>query len=58
MIIVGTVTSIIDFLVHRISFATRVVQQTRGDMIYAACSGFLYALVTGQQFVESGRYKK
>jgi 3-oxoacyl-[acyl-carrier-protein] synthase-3 len=24
----------------------------------AACSGFLYALITGTQFIESGRYKK
>jgi 3-oxoacyl-[acyl-carrier-protein] synthase-3 len=26
--------------------------------ISAACSGFLYALVTGQRFIESGAYKK
>lgn len=26
--------------------------------IQAACSGFLYALTTGTQFIESGRYKK
>lgn len=26
--------------------------------IMAACSGFLYALSTGSQFIESGRYKK
>jgi len=26
--------------------------------ILAACSGFLYALSTGSQFIESGRYKK
>jgi len=26
--------------------------------LQAACSGFLYALVTGAQFIESGRYKK
>ena len=25
--------------------------------ISAACSGFLYALVTGQRFIESGAYK-
>ena len=24
----------------------------------AACSGFIYALSTGTQFIESGRYKK
>lgn len=26
--------------------------------ILAACSGFIYALTTGSQFIESGRYKK
>jgi 3-oxoacyl-[acyl-carrier-protein] synthase-3 len=29
-----------------------------GYDINAACSGFLYALTTGSQFIESGRYKK
>jgi 3-oxoacyl-[acyl-carrier-protein] synthase-3 len=29
-----------------------------GYDISAACSGFLYALTTGAQFIESGRYKK
>jgi 3-oxoacyl-[acyl-carrier-protein] synthase-3 len=29
-----------------------------GFDVLAACSGFLYALVTGSQFVESGKYKK
>lgn len=29
-----------------------------GYDLSAACSGFLYALVTGTQFIESGRYKK
>jgi 3-oxoacyl-[acyl-carrier-protein] synthase-3 len=29
-----------------------------GFDVMAACSGFLYALVTGSQFVESGKYKK
>jgi 3-oxoacyl-[acyl-carrier-protein] synthase-3 len=29
-----------------------------GYDVSAACSGFLYALVTGAQFIESGRYKK
>jgi len=29
-----------------------------GYDLSAACSGFLYALVTGQRFVESGAYKK
>src|SRR4051812_13416411 len=29
-----------------------------GFDVMAACSGFLYALVTASQFVESGKYKK
>lgn len=29
-----------------------------GYDISAACSGFLYALVTGSQFIETGKYKK
>src|SRR5690606_18818888 len=29
-----------------------------GYDISAACSGFLYALTTGAQFIESGRHKK
>lgn len=29
-----------------------------GFDVMAACSGFLYALVTGSQFIESGKYKK
>jgi len=29
-----------------------------GYDLQAACSGFLYGLVTGSQFIESGRYKK
>jgi 3-oxoacyl-[acyl-carrier-protein] synthase-3 len=29
-----------------------------GFDVSAACSGFLYALTTGSQFIESGRYKK
>lgn len=29
-----------------------------GYDVSAACSGFLYALVTGQRFIESGAYKK
>ena len=59
MVIVGTVTSDRRFpstsnLVCRKSGATNAW----GYDLSAACSGFLYALVTGQQFVESGRYKK
>ncbi|MGB1574128.1 MAG: 3-oxoacyl-ACP synthase, partial [Flavobacteriales bacterium] len=29
-----------------------------GYDLSAACSGFIFALTTGAQFVESGRYKK
>ena len=29
-----------------------------GYDVQAACSGFLYALVTGSQFIETGKYKK
>ncbi|OFY62387.1 MAG: 3-oxoacyl-ACP synthase [Bacteroidetes bacterium RIFCSPLOWO2_02_FULL_36_8] len=29
-----------------------------GFDVQAACSGFLYALITGSQFIESGKYKK
>jgi 3-oxoacyl-[acyl-carrier-protein] synthase-3 len=29
-----------------------------GYDLQAACSGFIYALVTGSKFIESGQYKK
>ena len=59
MVIVGTVTSD-----HRFPSTSNLVCHKSGATnawgydLSAACSGFLYALVTGQQFVESGRYKK
>ena len=59
MVIVGTVTSD-----HRFPSTSNLICHKSGATnawgydLSAACSGFLYALVTGQQFVESGRYKK
>lgn len=34
------------------------IKNAFGFDVSAACSGFLYALTTGSQFIESGRYKK
>ena len=59
LIIVGTVTSD-----HRFPSSSNLVCHKSGATnawgydVSAACSGFLYSLVTGQQFVESGKYKK
>ena len=59
LIIVGTITPD-----HFTPSTAAIVQKNIkasnawGYDLSAACSGFLYALVTGQQFVESGRYKK
>ena len=59
MIIVGTVTSD-----HKFPSCSNIVCYKSGATnawgfdLSAACSGFIYTLVTGQQFVESGRYKK
>ena len=55
MVIVGTVTSD-----HRFPSTSNLICHKSGATnawgydLSAACSGFLYALVTGQQFVESG----
>lgn len=59
MIIVGTVTSDYQFpssanVVCDLVGATNAF----GYDISAACSGFIYSLVTGAQFIESGKYKK
>lgn len=59
LIIVATVTG--DFIFP--STANIVAEMTGctnafGFDLQAACSGFLYGLSTGQQFIESGRYKK
>ena len=59
LIIVGTVTSD-----HRFPSSSNLICHKSGATnawgydVSAACSGFLYSLVTGQQFVESGRHKK
>ena len=59
LIIVGTVTSD-----HRFPSSSNLICHKSGATnawgydVSAACSGFLYSLVTGQQFVEAGKYKK
>ena len=59
LIIVGTVTSD-----HRFPSSSNLICHKSGATnawgydVSAACSGYLYSLVTGQQFVESGKYKK
>ena len=59
LIIVGTVTAD-----HRFPSAGNMICAKSGAKnawafdLSAACSGFLYALTTGTQFIESGRYKK
>jgi 3-oxoacyl-[acyl-carrier-protein] synthase-3 len=59
LIIVGTVTSD-----HRFPSTSNIICDKSGAKnawgfdLSAACSGFIYTLVTGQQFIETGRYKK
>ena len=59
MIIVGTVTGD-----HRFPSTSNIICDKSGATnawgfdLSAACSGFIYTLVTGQQFIESGKYKK
>ncbi len=59
MLICATVTPDMLFpaTANIISHHTGLVNAFGYDM-NAACSGFLYALVTGQQFIETGKYKK
>lgn len=59
LIIVGTVTPDMAFpsTANLVAFKVGAVNAFSYD-ISAACSGFLYALVTGQRFVQSGAYKK
>jgi len=59
MIIVGTVTP--DFVFPSTSnlICDKVgAKNAWGFDLSAACSGFLYALTTGAQFIETGKYKK
>ncbi len=59
MIIVGTVTGD-----HRFPSTSNIICDKSGAInawgfdLSAACSGFIYTLVTGQQFIEAGKYKK
>jgi 3-oxoacyl-[acyl-carrier-protein] synthase-3 len=59
MVIVGTVTSD-----HRFPSSSNLICHKSGATnawgydLSAACSGFIYGLVTGQQFIETGKYKK
>ena len=59
LIVVGTVTpdmmypSTACLVQHKLG-----IHRTWGFDVSAGCSGFLYALNTGTEFVESGRYKK
>ncbi|HEU4717411.1 MAG TPA: beta-ketoacyl-ACP synthase III [Bacteroidia bacterium] len=59
MVIVGTVTP--DFFFPSTSNLVcdkLGLKNAWGYDLTAACSGFLYALSTGSQFIETGRYKK
>lgn len=59
MIIVGTVTPDYAFPSTSNVICDKVgATNAWGFDLAAACSGFLFALVTGSQFIESGRYKK
>jgi 3-oxoacyl-[acyl-carrier-protein] synthase III len=59
MIIVGTITPD-----HRFPSSSNIICEKSGATnawgfdLSAACSGFLFTLITGQQFIESGKYKK
>jgi 3-oxoacyl-[acyl-carrier-protein] synthase-3 len=59
MVIVGTVTSD-----HRFPSSSNLICDKSGATnawgydLSAACSGFLYSLVTGQQFIQTGKYQK
>ncbi len=59
MIIVGTVTSDLIFPSTSNIVCDKVgAKNAWGYDVNAACSGFIYALVTGSQFIETGKYKK
>ena len=59
LIVVGTVTAD-----HRFPSTSNIICDKSGAKnawgfdLSAACSGFIYTLVTAQQFIETGRYKK
>jgi 3-oxoacyl-[acyl-carrier-protein] synthase-3 len=59
MIIVGTVTADYGFPSTSNIVCDKVgAKNAWGFDLSAACSGFLFALATGAQFIESGKYKK
>ncbi len=59
MIIVGTITGDYVFPSTSNVICDKIgAKNAWGYDLSAACSGFLYALATGSQFIETGRYKK
>lgn len=59
LIIVATVTADMHFPATANLIADKVgATNSWGYDLSAACSGFLFALTTGAQFIEGGRYKK
>lgn len=59
MIIVGTITGDYVFPSTSNIICDKIgAKNAWGYDVSAACSGFLYALATGAQFIETGRYKK
>ncbi|HEY6162189.1 MAG TPA: beta-ketoacyl-ACP synthase III [Bacteroidia bacterium] len=59
MVIVGTITGDFVFPSSSNIICDKIgAKNAWGFDLSAACSGFLYALATGSQFIETGRYKK
>lgn len=59
MIIVGTITGDYKFPATANVICDKVgAKNAWGFDLSAACSGFIYSLTVGQQFIETGKYKK
>lgn len=59
MVIVGTITGDYGFPSTSNVICDKIgAKNAWGYDLSAACSGFIYGLVTGVQFIETGRYKK
>jgi 3-oxoacyl-[acyl-carrier-protein] synthase-3 len=59
LIVVGTVTPDMMYPSTACLVQTKLaIQRTWGFDVSAGCSGFVYSLNTGVEFIESGRYKK
>ena len=59
MILVGTITGDYTFPSTSNVICDKIgAKNAWGYDLSAACSGFLYAITTGAQFIETGRYKK